>query len=66
MEPLNDHIQPTKLNMLWYEYNTAVNKGLNYSVTTFTPKNFNFSGSISLSTGVSLAGGRGKDSFVGP
>lgn len=57
MESLNDYIQPAKLKMLWHKYNTTVNKGLNYSVAMFAPKNFNFSGSMSLSTRVSLAVG---------
>ena len=57
MESLTDHITPSKLRMLWHDYDTSVNEGMNYSVATFAPKNFNFSGSMSLNTRVSLAVG---------
>ena len=57
MESLLDHITPVTSRMLWYDYNVALNEGLNYSVATFAPKNFNFSGSMPLSTRVSLAVG---------
>ena len=56
IESLMDHITPAKFRMLWHDYDTAVNKGLNYSLAIFAPKK-NFSGSMSLTTRVALAVG---------
>ena len=38
IESLMDHITPAKFRMLWHDYDTAVNKGLNYSLAIFAPK----------------------------